>query len=72
MLLTCATGEAGFTLKGDLTAPVLHAGEPMTASVCLGGDTGPGTTGNFVADVGQPGVTVVSASIAADSTAKIS
>jgi len=39
--------------------------------VCLGSDTGPGTTGNFAADLGAPGVTIATAVIAADSKAKI-
>ncbi len=69
--LTCASGEAGFNLKGKLTAPAAHAGEPLKLTTCLGADTGPGTTGNFVNDFNQPGVTIATAAIAADSKAKI-
>ncbi len=69
--LTCASGEAGFNIKGKLTAPAAHAGEPMKVTVCLGSDTGPGTTGNFANDLGAPGVTIATAAIAADSKAKI-
>ena len=69
--LTCASGEAGFNLKGKLTAPAAHAGEPMKLTVCLGSDTGPGTTGSFANDLGAPGVTIATANLAADSKAKI-
>jgi hypothetical protein len=70
--ITCASGEAGFNLKGKLTAPAAHAGETMKLTTCLGSDTGPGTTGNFVTDFTTPGVTIATAAIAADSKAKIS
>jgi hypothetical protein len=69
--LTCASGEAGFNLKGKLTAPAAHAGEPMKLTACLGSDTGPGTTGVFANDLGAPGVTIATAALAADSKAKI-
>ena len=72
LALTCATGEAGFNLKGKLTAPAAHAGETMKLTTCLGADSGVGTTGNFVTDFSTPGVTIASAAIAADSKAKIS
>jgi len=69
--LTCASGEAGFNLKGKLTAPAAHAGETMKLTACLGSDTGPGTTGNFVADLGAPGVTIATAALATDTKVKI-
>lgn len=69
---TCASGEVGFNLKGKLTAPSAHAGETSKLTTCLSGDSGPGTTGSFVNDLGQPGITIVSATIATDSKAKIS
>ncbi len=70
--LTCASGEAGFNIKGHLTAPAADAGQTVKDTVCLGSDTGPGTTGNFENDLGAPGVTIATAAIAADSKAKIS
>ena len=69
--LTCASGEAGFNLKGKLTAPAAHAGETMKLTACLGSDTGPGTTGVFANDLGAPGVTIATAALATDSKAKI-
>jgi hypothetical protein len=69
--ITCASGEAGFNLKGKLTAPAAHAGETMKFTACLGSDTGPGTTGVFANDFGAPGVTIATAALAADSKAKI-
>ncbi len=69
---TCATDEVGFTLKGKLALPVADAGQSMKFSVCLLGDTGPGTTGNFAADIGGSGITIATATIAPDSKAKIS
>jgi hypothetical protein len=69
--ITCASGEAGFNLKGKLTAPAAHAGEAMKSTVCLGSDTGPGTTGMFANDIGKPGVTIATAAIATDSKLKI-
>ena len=70
--LTCASGEAGFNIKGKLSAPAAHAGEAVKDTVCLGGDSGPGTTGNFVTDFTTPGVTIATATIATDSKLKIS
>jgi hypothetical protein len=68
----CTGGELGFVLKGKLTAPAAHAGEATKVTACLGADTGTGTTGSFTADFGQPGVTIATAALAADSKAKIS
>jgi hypothetical protein len=58
--------ELGFVIKGKLTKPAAHAGEATKVVACLGTDTGPGTTGNFAADLGAPGVTIATASL--DST----
>jgi len=69
---TCVAGEAGFNLKGKLSAPTAHAGETMKLTVCLSGDSGPGTTGNFVSDLASHTGTIATATIAADSKAKIS
>jgi hypothetical protein len=48
---TCASNEAGFNLTGKLTAPAADAGKAATIVACLLGDTGPNTTGNFLADI---------------------
>jgi hypothetical protein len=67
----CTGGEPGFVIKGKLTAPLAHAGEPAQLTACLGHDTGPGTTGVFSADFNQPGVTISTVDLASDSKAKI-
>jgi hypothetical protein len=69
----CTGGELGFVVKGKLTAPAAHVNEPTKVTACLGTDTytGPGT-GSFTADLGQPGVTIQTAQLAADSKVKIS
>jgi hypothetical protein len=72
VLVTCASGEAGFSLKGKLTAPAAHAGETAKLSTCLGTDTGPGTTGVFANDFGAAGVTIATAALMPDSKFKIS
>jgi len=69
--IACASGEAGFIIKGKLTKPLAHAGETTKVQVCLGSDTGPGTTGVFAADLGVAGVTIATANVAADSKIKI-
>ena len=68
----CTGGEVGFNIKGKLTALAAHAGESVKDTICLGADTGVGVTGSFTADIGQPGVTIATATIATDSKAKIS
>ena len=70
--IVCAGGELGFKIKGKLTAPAAHAGEATKVLVCLGSDTGPGTTGSFTNDFNQPGRTIATATMANDSKLKIS
>ncbi len=48
---TCASNEAGFTLTGSLTAPAGDAGESVTVTACLLGDTGTKVTHNTAADI---------------------
>ena len=73
----CSGGEAGFVIKGKLTAPAAHAGEATKLSVCLGSDSGPGTTGSFTNDYvsasgGNTGITIAKANFASDTKLKIS
>jgi hypothetical protein len=48
---SCASNEAGFTLTGSLTAPAGDAGQSVTVTACLLGDTGTKTTDNTAADI---------------------
>jgi hypothetical protein len=48
---TCGGSEAGFLLSGPLTTgPSSLHGKTVTINACLGTDTGPGTSGSFLAD----------------------
>jgi hypothetical protein len=49
---TCPSGEAGFLLTGHLTVPAADNGKALNINACLNTDTGSGTTGNFLADIG--------------------
>jgi hypothetical protein len=71
----CSGGEAGFVLKGKLTSPAAHAGEAAKLTVCLGSDTGSGTTGSFTKDytnISTDGATIATANFASDTKVKIS
>jgi hypothetical protein len=48
---SCPSTETGFVLTGKLTAPASQNGKASTITVCLNGDTGPNTTGNFYSDI---------------------
>ena len=52
-------------------APTPSSPNPTKVQVCLGSDTGPGTTGHFAADLGVAGVTIATANVAPDSKIKI-
>lgn len=58
----CGSG-VGFMLTGQVNKPKPDKGLPATILACLGSDTGPGTTGSFGADFGQPGLTIATAAI---------
>jgi hypothetical protein len=47
----CPSTEAGFVLKGTLTAPASQSGKATTITACLNTDTGTNTTGSFLNDV---------------------
>jgi hypothetical protein len=48
----CPATEAGFVLKGHLTAPAAQLNQATTITACLNTDSGSGgTTGNFRADL---------------------
>ena len=47
----CGANEPGFKVNGHLTVPILNSGDPTRLFLCLDGDTGTATTGNFLADL---------------------
>ena len=58
----------GFVLTGKLTAPATQAGKSTEVTACLNTDTGPGTTGSFLADLttaggGDQSITIATASL---------
>ena len=64
----CPSGEVGFVLTGKLTAPATQAGKSTEVTACLNTDTGPGTTGSFLADLttaggGDQSITIATASL---------
>ncbi len=55
--------ETGFKISGTVKAPKNDKGETVTLNVCLGLDSGPGTSGNFTEDLGTGTGTIVTAAI---------
>jgi hypothetical protein len=47
----CPSTEAGFVLKGTLTAPASQVGKATTVTACLNTDSGTNTTGSFFNDI---------------------
>jgi hypothetical protein len=47
----CPSAETGFVLTGKLTAAPSQSGKASTITVCLNGDGGPNTAGNFYNDI---------------------
>ncbi len=65
---TCPSGEAGFLLTGHITVPAADNGKALNINACLNTDTGTGTTGNFLADIGAEiggdnAITIVTATL---------
>jgi hypothetical protein len=65
-MTACPGSEVGFTINGTVKYPGFLAGGPSVLTVCLAGDTGPGTSGELANDLGEPGLTIQTATI--DST----
>ncbi len=49
---TCPAGEVGFQLNGTVKSATSKLYKNIVVATCLLGDTGPGTTGNFLTDYG--------------------
>jgi len=65
--------EVGFKIEGVVKGPKNDKGETTTLNVCLGRDTGPGTSSYFLSDLGSGTGTIATATIdGATSTASIS
>jgi len=58
-----ATSEVGFSIQGAVKTPKQDKGQTTAFTVCLGADTGPGTTGSFGADFGANGITIATTEI---------
>jgi hypothetical protein len=61
--LVCTNGDVGFKISGTIKKPKQDKGQASVATVCLGADSGPGTTGNFFADLGSGTGTIATAAI---------
>ena len=64
--LVCGLGpstEVGFKISGTVKKPKQDKGQLSVVSVCLGSDSGPGTSGNFFSDLGSGTGTISTASI---------
>ena len=61
--LVCSNGDVGFKISGVVKKPKQDKGQTSTVDVCLGSDTGPGTTGNFLSDLGSGIGTIATAQI---------
>ena len=57
----CGGSEVGFQINGQVKGT--YGDKTAQLTVCLGADTGPGTTGSFGADFGKPGPTIATATI---------
>jgi len=55
--------EVGFQITGTVKGPKQDKGQTAVLSVCLGTDSGPGTTGSFLSDLGSGTGTIAGASI---------
>jgi hypothetical protein len=60
--LACGA-EVGFKISGQVKKPKQDKAQTSTVDVCLGSDTGPGTTGNFLSDLGSGTGTIATAQI---------
>ena len=73
--IACGNGDVGFKISGSVKKPKNDKGQSSVVDVCLGSDTGPGTTGSFFADLVSGTGTIATAQIdpsAGGSTATIS
>ena len=72
----CASGELGFKITGTVKGPKGSTYSAFNLSVCLGPDSGTGTTNAFGTDLGatnsNPAIVIASAGYAADSSLSIS
>lgn len=62
----CASNEVGFQITGAVKAPkspLNYKGGTSTLTACLLGDSGPGTTGNFLNDFAGGTATIATATI---------
>lgn len=58
----CGSGEVGFVIHGQVKAVPFDT-KTATVTICLGADSGSGTTGSFGADLGNSGATIATAAI---------
>jgi len=61
--ISCSGGEVGFQINGTVKGPKNDKGETSVLSVCLGADSGPGTSGDFIVDLGTGTGTITGAAI---------
>jgi len=69
-----ALGEIGFTIHGTITTgPAARMGHAAKYVACFSTDAGPGTTGSFTADLGNPtfGGTIVTAVLSANGKLRV-
>ncbi len=55
--------DVGFKITGTVKKPKQDKGQTSVVNVCLGGDSGSGTTGNFFSDLGSGTGTIKTATI---------
>ncbi len=60
--------EVGFEITGSVKGPKNDKGESVTLKACLGTDTGPGTSGSFLEDLGSGIGTIATAAIDGNSS----
>ena len=73
--LACSNGDVGFKISGTVKKPKNDKNQSSVVDVCLGADSGPGTTGSFFPDLITGTGTIATATIdnsAGGSTATIS
>jgi hypothetical protein len=61
--LVCTNGDVGFKISGTVKKPKNDKGQSSVVDVCLGSDTGPGTTGSFFNDLLSGTGTIATAQI---------
>jgi hypothetical protein len=63
----CGSSDVGFDVQGNVQVKGLNVGT-YTELACLSSDSGTGTTGNFLNDLGSPTAVIQSATIGGDSS----